>query len=72
MVVVVLDDGAYGAETYMMEKAGLDPALSLFENPDLADLARVLGARGEEASTAEELEAVLAGLGPVTARCWCG
>ena len=47
VVVVVLDDGAYGAETYMMEKAGLDPALSLFENPDLAQVARDLGARGD-------------------------
>jgi len=65
VVVVVLDDGAYGAETYMMEKAGLDPALSLFDNPDLAEVARVLGARGLEATTAEELEAALADLGPV-------
>ena len=65
VVVVVLDDGAYGAETYMMEKAGLDPALSLFENPDLAEVARVLGARGVEAASAEELETVLADLGPV-------
>ena len=43
VVVVVLDDGAYGAETYMMERAGLDPALSLFENPDLAEVARDAG-----------------------------
>lgn len=59
VVVVVIDDGAYGAEVYMMEKDGLDPALSKFDNPDIAAVAEVLGMRAFDATDPDQLEAAL-------------
>ena len=59
VLVIVLDDGAFGAETYVMEQAGLDPALSYFENPDFAAVATALGLEAYNAANAEELRAVL-------------
>ena len=43
LVVVVLDDGCYGAEYTKLVEAGLDPAYSLLQSPDLAGVARSLG-----------------------------
>jgi acetolactate synthase I/II/III large subunit len=63
VVVVVLDDGAYGAETYMMERDGLDPALSLFDNPDIAAVAELLGVRAFDAPDADSLEHALEDIG---------
>jgi thiamine pyrophosphate-dependent acetolactate synthase large subunit-like protein len=43
LVVVVLDDGCYGAEYTKLAEAGLDPTYSLLRWPDLAEVARSLG-----------------------------
>ena len=59
LLVIVLDDGAYGAELHMMRMHGLDPALSLFDNPDFAAVARALGLRAWNAETVEELRTAL-------------
>jgi thiamine pyrophosphate-dependent acetolactate synthase large subunit-like protein len=59
LLVIVLDDGAFGAETYVMEEAGIDPTLSFFENPDFAAVARALGLEAYSAATAEELREIL-------------
>jgi thiamine pyrophosphate-dependent acetolactate synthase large subunit-like protein len=59
LLVIVLDDGAFGAETYVMEQAGIDPALSFFENPDFAAVAKALGLEAYSAATADELREVL-------------
>jgi acetolactate synthase-1/2/3 large subunit len=59
LLVVVLDDGAYGAETYMLRKHGLDPALSLFENPDIAGVARALGMDAWDVDDADGVRAAL-------------
>lgn len=59
LLVIVLDDAAYGAELHMLRMHGLDPALSLFDNPDFAAVARALGLRAWNAETVEELRAAL-------------
>lgn len=59
LLVIVLDDAAYGAELHMMRMHGLDPALSLFENPDFPTVARALGLRAWNAETVEELRTAL-------------
>jgi thiamine pyrophosphate-dependent acetolactate synthase large subunit-like protein len=59
LLVIVLDDGAFGAETYVMEEAGLDPTLSFFDNPDFAAVAKALGLEAYSAATADELREVL-------------
>jgi thiamine pyrophosphate-dependent acetolactate synthase large subunit-like protein len=59
LLVVVLDDGAYGAETYMLRKHGLDPALSLFDNPDIAGVARALGMDAWAADDGDSVRAAL-------------
>jgi thiamine pyrophosphate-dependent acetolactate synthase large subunit-like protein len=59
LLVVVLDDGAYGAETYMLRKHGLDEALSLFANPDIAAVARALGMAAWEADDGDGVRAAL-------------
>jgi thiamine pyrophosphate-dependent acetolactate synthase large subunit-like protein len=46
MLVVVLNDGALGAEYHNLVAEGYQPDLSLTPDPDLAGLARHLGCRG--------------------------
>jgi thiamine pyrophosphate-dependent acetolactate synthase large subunit-like protein len=46
LVVVVLNDGGYGAEHIQFRTRGMDPALSLFAWPDLAAVAKALGGVG--------------------------
>ncbi|MHA7959693.1 thiamine pyrophosphate-binding protein [Streptomyces sp. L500] len=58
LVVVVLDDGAYGAEHYKLKNHGYDPAHSAFAWPDLAALATTMGARALTVRRTEELDAV--------------
>jgi len=69
LVVVVVDDGAYGAELHQLTARGRSGALTLFDNPAFADVARSLGLAGHLGSTPDELSAALAGIasrsGPV-------
>ncbi|NMO55517.1 thiamine pyrophosphate-binding protein [Actinoplanes sp. TBRC 11911] len=46
IIVVVCNDGGYGAEHIQYTRRDLDPALSLFDWPDLAKLAGALGGDG--------------------------
>ncbi|MEO3856371.1 thiamine pyrophosphate-dependent enzyme [Acrocarpospora sp. B8E8] len=48
LLVVVLNDGCYGAEHNHFVKRGHDPATTYFDWPDLAPVARSLGGRGVE------------------------
>lgn len=43
VVIVLLNDGAYGAEYYRFVEQSLDPALTMFEWPDFTDVATSLG-----------------------------
>jgi thiamine pyrophosphate-dependent acetolactate synthase large subunit-like protein len=46
LIVVICNDGSYGAEYDQFLAKGLSPELSLFEWPDFAEVARALGAEG--------------------------
>ncbi|BAL87806.1 putative thiamine pyrophosphate enzyme [Actinoplanes missouriensis 431] len=46
IIVVVCNDGGYGAEHIQFTRRGLDPSLSLFAWPDLAAVARAAGGEG--------------------------
>jgi thiamine pyrophosphate-dependent acetolactate synthase large subunit-like protein len=62
LTVVVLNDGAYGAEHVQFVNRGLDPELSLFAWPELAPVADALGGQGFTARNLDELDAALAAL----------
>ena len=63
LIVVIANDGAYGAEWRKLKGYGLDPGFSRTSWPDLAGLAEACGARGYTVRTVEDLEK----LGPVFA-----
>lgn len=46
LIVVLLNDSAYGAEHVQFRDKGMDPGLSLFDWPDFAPVARALGGEG--------------------------
>lgn len=59
LVVVVLNDGAYGAEHVQMRNKKMDPAISTFAWPDLGPVATALGGRGFTVRNLRELDAAL-------------
>jgi acetolactate synthase-1/2/3 large subunit len=62
LVVVVLNDGAYGAEHIQLRRKGMDPAISTFTWPDFGPVATALGGRGFTARNLDELDAALAAI----------
>jgi thiamine pyrophosphate-dependent acetolactate synthase large subunit-like protein len=58
VLVVVVDDRAYGAEVHHFEHLGRDAALAAFPDVDLAAVARALGMQALTAQRAEELEGI--------------
>jgi len=60
LVIVVFNDSAYGAEHIQFRKKDLDPSISTFDWPDLAQVADALGATGHRVTSLEELDAALA------------
>ncbi|MDF1602222.1 thiamine pyrophosphate-binding protein [Nocardioides sp. YIM 152315] len=60
ITVVILNDSAYGAEHIQFRRRDMDPALSMFEWPSFAELAKVMGAEGHEVTDMESLRAALA------------
>jgi thiamine pyrophosphate-dependent acetolactate synthase large subunit-like protein len=63
LTVVVVNDGAFGAEHIQLVRKGIDPSISTFEWPDLAEVARSLGGQGVTVGSIDELDATLARLG---------
>ncbi len=59
LVVVVLNDGAYGAEHVQFRRREMDPTISTFDWPDLAPVATALGGRGFTVRTFGDLETAL-------------
>jgi acetolactate synthase-1/2/3 large subunit len=59
MVLVVVNDKAYGAEHVQLVNKGLDPTISMFDWPDLAPVAEALGARGLTVRSMDDLDAAL-------------
>jgi len=56
LIVVLCNDGSYGAEHIQFVNRGLDPSLSLFSWPDMAPLAEALGGEGVTVRSEEDLE----------------
>jgi thiamine pyrophosphate-dependent acetolactate synthase large subunit-like protein len=57
LIVVLCNDGAYGAEHIQFRNKDMDPTLSMFDWPDFAPLADALGGRGLTVRTAADLDA---------------
>ncbi|WP_063732852.1 thiamine pyrophosphate-binding protein [Streptomyces sp. RTd22] len=62
LVVVVLNDGAYGAEHIQLRNKGMDPAISTFVWPDLGPVATALGGQGLTVRNRAELDEALAAI----------
>lgn len=56
LIVVVCDDGSYGAEHVQLRDKQMDPGLILFDWPDFAPLAEALGGRGVTVRTPADLD----------------
>lgn len=67
LLVIVMDDGAYGAEIHKFARLGVPIDLCLFDSPDFAAVARGLGMEARTVSTTDGLEQALSTLGPITA-----
>jgi acetolactate synthase-1/2/3 large subunit len=62
LIVVICNDGSYGAEYDQFVNKGLSPELSLFRWPDFADVARSLGAEGLTVESVSDVAAAVAAL----------
>jgi acetolactate synthase-1/2/3 large subunit len=60
LVVVVLNDGAYGAEHIQLRDKDMDPSITTMTWPDLGPVATALGGQGWTVRTVAELEEALA------------
>ena len=58
LLVLVFNDGAYGAEYDKLVSGGYDPAYSLIQWPDFVDVARAFGGRGLTVRTLADLDAL--------------
>src|ERR1700683_4076615 len=69
LVVVVMNDGAYGAEHVHFRRRGMDPSITVFAWPEFAALAQALGGTGltarNEAELAKALDSLTANPGAV-------
>lgn len=59
LVVVVLNDGAYGAEHIQLRRKNKDPSITMFDWPDFALVATALGGQGHTVRTLAQLETAL-------------
>ena len=57
LAVVIMNDEAFGAEVHDLRNKGKPVTLARYDNPELAGVARALGARGLTVRTLSELQA---------------
>lgn len=73
VVVIVMNDRAYGAEVHQLQRAGLDNRQAIFDTPDLAVVARSLGADALTVASLDDLDLLPARLqshdGPLVVDC---
>lgn len=62
LVVVLFNDGAYGAEHIQFRNKGMDPTISTFEWPDFGPVATALGGQGFTVRNLEQLDRALAAI----------
>jgi acetolactate synthase I/II/III large subunit len=69
ITILLLNDGAYGAEYVHLASRGMDPGCTTFEWPDFGPIASAIGARAATIRNTKELESALENLsftsGPV-------
>jgi thiamine pyrophosphate-dependent acetolactate synthase large subunit-like protein len=69
LTLVIMNDNAFGVEAHMLRAQGLPLDVALYDNPDLAAVARALGAFALTVRRPDDLEAVAAAMrrkdGPV-------
>jgi thiamine pyrophosphate-dependent acetolactate synthase large subunit-like protein len=58
LLILVLNDGAYGAEMHILRDLSMPIANALFENPDFAQVALAVGAEGVTVRTLDDLAAL--------------
>lgn len=62
LIVVIFNDGSYGAEHIQFRDKQLDPAITLFDWPDFTHVAEALGGQGMRIAAPADLEALPAWL----------
>lgn len=62
LVIVICNDGGYGAEFIQFRRKGMDPALSLFGWADFAPIAVAMGGEGVTVRSADDLSAMTAAI----------
>lgn len=72
LIVVVLNDGCYGAEYMKLAAVGSSPETSFVPWPSLANAAEGLGAHGLRVTTAEELDQAAAAVRELAGRAAAG
>lgn len=63
LLIVIMNDGGYGAEFHHMAHDGMDIELALMANPDFAAVATGFGGSGRRVTSLDELESALSGWG---------
>jgi thiamine pyrophosphate-dependent acetolactate synthase large subunit-like protein len=56
LILVLCNDGSYGAEHLHFRARGMDPSLSMFDWPDFAPVADALGGRGVTVCSLADLD----------------
>ncbi|MDB5592989.1 thiamine pyrophosphate-binding protein [Enterovirga sp.] len=56
LLIVICNDGAYGAEQQDLRREGLDDSIAVFGRPDLAAIARGFGLRGATVTDVAQLD----------------
>lgn len=59
LVVVIMNDGAYGMEWHHLTRNGFDPSPAMFEWPSFVEMARALGANAAEVRSVSDIQAAL-------------
>ena len=62
LVVIVFNDGAYGAEYIQFRQKDMDPTISTFDWPEFGPVATALGGQGYTARNVDELDHALAAI----------
>lgn len=59
LIVVLCNDGGYGAEHIQFRRKNMDPSMALFDWPEFAGVAEALGGRGVTVRSAGDLDAAV-------------
>lgn len=62
LVILLCNDGSYGAEHIQFTAKAMSPALSMISPPDFAAVARAMGAPGYRVTSPEDLDAAISAL----------